>query len=93
MNEVDKKIDRIHGEIQSLNNQVENMYANMNNVLSVLNEIQAKQWKSIEGQRVQSEKYDELVESYKLLHLNSGFSVEGISNKLNNIEDRLIDLS
>ncbi len=72
MNEVDKKIDRIHGEIQSLNNQVENLYANMNNVLSVLNEIQ---------------------ESHKLLHLNSGFSVEGISNKLNNIEDRLIDLS
>ena len=40
-----------------------------------------------------NQRVDELVNRLDVINLNAGYSVEGISKQLNNIEDRLIDLS
>lgn len=40
-----------------------------------------------------NKRVDELVNRLDVINLNAGYSVEGISKQLNNIEDRLIDLS
>ena len=36
---------------------------------------------------------DSISNNLDVINLNAGYSVEGISKQLNNIEDRLIDLS
>ena len=40
-----------------------------------------------------NQRVDELFNRLDVINLNAGYSVEGISKQLNNIEDRLIDLS
>ena len=65
-----------------------------------MNEVE-RQVESIESMCLQlrldnqllNKRVDELVNRLDVINLNAGYSVEGISKQLNNIEDRLIDLS
>ena len=65
-----------------------------------MNEVE-RQVESIESVCIQlrhdnqllNKRVDELVNRLDVMNLNAGFSVEGFSKQLNNIEDRLIDLS
>ena len=65
-----------------------------------MNEVE-RQVESIESMCLQlrldnqllNQRVDELVNRLDVINLNAGYSVEGISKQLNNIEDRLIDLS